>query len=38
MQALYKPKRYPDEVRRSPVEVQTAREIANCWMLGWRIG
>lgn len=36
MQALYKPKRYPDDVRREVLSrSQTAREIANRWMLGW---
>lgn len=36
MQALYKPNRYPPEVRREVLSrSQTAREIANRWMLGW---
>lgn len=37
MQALYKPNAYPPEVREKLLAMssQTAREIANRWMLGW---
>ena len=37
MQALYKPNAYPPEVRAKLLAMssQTAREIANRWMLGW---